>query len=117
MVERTQVIFLPQDSRSGAAVRNPSLASQSAWLRRSGVMPLTSWITITPGHGPLPLGVARYARSSPRAVATFTSEVILAFRTGPSPSHGCGCGRDGRCWPPPAQIPACGTTALGSCLG
>ena len=28
-----------------------------------------------------------------------------------------GCGRDGRCWPPPAQIPACGTTALGSCLG
>ena len=28
-----------------------------------------------------------------------------------------GCGRDGRCRPPPAQIPACGTTALGSCLG
>ena len=28
-----------------------------------------------------------------------------------------GCGRDDRCWSPPAQIPACGTTALGSCLG
>ncbi len=26
-------------------------------------------------------------------------------------------GRDRRCWRPPAQIPACGTTALGSCLG
>ena len=26
-------------------------------------------------------------------------------------------GRDGPFGPPPAQIPACGTTALGSCLG
>jgi len=26
-------------------------------------------------------------------------------------------GRDGPCGPPPAQIPACGLTALGSCLG
>ena len=34
-----------------------------------------------------------------------------------SPTHPIGCGRDGRCRPPPAQIPACGTTALGSCLG
>ena len=25
-------------------------------------------------------------------------------------------GRDRHCWRPPAQIPACGTTALGSCL-
>ena len=31
--------------------------------------------------------------------------------------HAGRTGRDGRCWPPPAQIPACGTTALGSCLG
>jgi transposase InsO family protein len=23
-------------------------------------------------------------------------------------------GRDGRCWPPPAQIPACASNALGS---
>ena len=28
-----------------------------------------------------------------------------------------GCGRDRPCGRPPAQIPACGTTALGSCLG
>ena len=28
-----------------------------------------------------------------------------------------GRGRDGPYGPPPAQIPACGTTALGSCLG
>ena len=27
------------------------------------------------------------------------------------------CGRDARFRAPPAQIPACGTTALGSCLG
>src|ERR1700722_2873801 len=26
-------------------------------------------------------------------------------------------GRDGHCWPPPAQIPACGATAPGSYLG
>ena len=26
-------------------------------------------------------------------------------------------GRDGHCWPPPAQIPACASNALGSCLG
>ena len=28
-----------------------------------------------------------------------------------------GRGRDGHCWPPPAQIPACGATAPGSYLG
>jgi len=28
-----------------------------------------------------------------------------------------GCGRDRPCGRPPAQIPACGTTALGSYLG
>jgi len=28
-----------------------------------------------------------------------------------------GRGRGRHCWRPPAQIPACGTTALGSCLG
>lgn len=27
------------------------------------------------------------------------------------------CGRGGDCSPPPAQIPACGTTAPGFCLG
>ena len=26
-------------------------------------------------------------------------------------------GRDDHCWPPPAQIPACASNALGSCLG
>jgi hypothetical protein len=26
-------------------------------------------------------------------------------------------GRDRRCWRPPAQIPACASNALGSCLG
>ena len=31
--------------------------------------------------------------------------------------HAGRTGRDGHCWPPPAQIPACGTTALGSSLG
>jgi hypothetical protein len=31
MIERTHVNFLPQYSRSGATVRYPSPASQSAW--------------------------------------------------------------------------------------
>ena len=30
--------------------------------------------------------------------------------------EGPGCGRDRPCGRPPAQIPACGITALGSCL-
>ena len=39
-------------------------------------------------------------------------------RTAPScPSRRCGRGRDRPCGRPPAQIPACGTTALGSYLG
>src|ERR1700730_13264975 len=29
-------------------------------------------------------------------------------------AHCGGRGRDGHCWPPPAQIPACGATAPGS---
>jgi len=59
MIERRHVIFRPQDSRSGAIVRNPSLASQSAWWPGSGVIPLTSWITTTPRHGASSLGLAR----------------------------------------------------------
>lgn len=46
-------------NKSGATARKPSDASQSAWLRRSWVMPRRSWMTTTPGHGPSPSGTAR----------------------------------------------------------
>ena len=50
-MDRTHAIVLPRLSRSGATARNPSLASQSAY-RRTSSLPLTSWITTIPGHGP-----------------------------------------------------------------
>jgi hypothetical protein len=37
----------------------PSDASQAACLCRSRVTPVASWMTTTPGHGPLPYGAAR----------------------------------------------------------
>src|SRR6266511_2582162 len=64
-MERRQVILPPQKNRSGAAARYPSPASQSAWLRRSWLMPRASWITMTPGHGPSPNGLTTYAGITP----------------------------------------------------
>ena len=48
--------------------------------------------------------------ASPHTVAAYrdTLRLLLVFRRR---------GRDRRCRRPPAQIPASGTTALGSCLG
>ncbi len=42
---------------------------------------------------------------------------IPASGDGTEVDHFYGCGRDRPCGRPPAQIPACGTTALGSYLG
>ena len=41
-------------------------------------IPLTSWITTTPGHGPLLVGVARHAGNSPPAVPIATSAIMPA---------------------------------------
>jgi N-methylhydantoinase B len=61
--------------------------------------PAVSWPALTRGGG----------------VSGRPVEGSMTLLNGENPKTGCG--RDGRCWPPPAQIPACGTTALGSCLG
>ncbi len=66
------------------------------------------------------------ARSVRVAVGNSTSALSapLSARRTPGQSGGCSChcersgrGRDGDCSPPPAQIPACGFPAPGSCLG
>jgi len=38
-------------------------------------MPPASWITTTPGHGPVPWGLATYAGSPPRADGIITSDM------------------------------------------
>ena len=58
------------------------------------------------------------ASASPRDNFSIQNSEFLS--TWPEPVLGVcagGRGRNGPCGPPPAQIPACGTTALGSCLG
>jgi hypothetical protein len=62
---RRQVSVLPQENRSGAAARYPSLASHWAWLRRSCPMPMASWMTTTPGQGGGSGGTARKTGRSP----------------------------------------------------
>ena len=46
-----------------------------------------------------------------------TVMVQIISRIPPTSSDSSGCGRDRPCGRPPAQIPACGITALGSYLG
>jgi hypothetical protein len=93
-MENRHRIVPPHQNRSGATARYPSLASQSAWLRRSWLMPKASWITTTPGHGPLPDGGARWAGSSPRGEWIFTSAMagpqgpISPMLRGPLWAHG-----------------------------
>src|SRR5664279_2933920 len=61
--------------RSGAAARYQAPASQSAWRRKSWLMPNTSWMTTTPGHGPGPLGSQTYACIGPFAVGIAISVI------------------------------------------
>jgi hypothetical protein len=72
------------------------------------------------------IGASRVRSSVSLGRQPFTLAERSAFHGAPErseaarqPRAGCanGRGRDGPCGPPPAQIPACGTTALGSCLG
>ena len=78
MMVRRQRNRVPQWYRSGATARYPALASQSAWLRRSWLIPVKSWITTTPGQGPTAAGVATYVGISPRGVEIFTSATVPA---------------------------------------
>src|SRR6476661_2533711 len=88
-IERRHRARLPQWNRSGATARNPSPASQSAWRRRSGVMPMASLTTSTPGHGPGPDGAASQAGSAPSGVVMLTCVIAppppatLGARRGP----------------------------------
>jgi hypothetical protein len=59
MTTRRHRSRLPQWYRSGATAMNPSPASQSAWARRSWLIPVKSCTTTTPGgHGGGVLGTA-----------------------------------------------------------
>jgi hypothetical protein len=58
---------------------------------------------------------AEPARAAPGTPAPQT-EPSAQLRT-PTPHADLNRGRDRRCWRPPAQIPACASNALGSCLG
>ena len=86
----------------------PAPASQSAWLRRSWVIPRRSWMTTTAGHGPVPEGTARYAGSSPcdegmvRSANGFQTELSSRQRVCANtaiPSTPAACTRDSL--PPP----------------
>ena len=82
MARRTQATGRPQENRSGAAVRKPSLASQSAWLRTSWPMPNASWMRTTPGHGCVLAGVARYTGRSPWPPGIVVSAIAVLLATG-----------------------------------
>ena len=60
------------------------------------------------------IGSANSADSGPRCETRLRGSVQSSALSFPSPS---GRGRDGHCWPPPAQIRTSGITAYGSYLG
>lgn len=90
--------------------------------------PLTSHLSQLAPTGCAPVAFPQLAlryqlapldRSSVRAVSALVEETRkpLIRRYLRASTSQNGRGRDGGCPPPPAQIPACGTTAPGSCLG
>ncbi len=77
------MIVAPRKNRSGAAARNPLLASQSACSRTSALMPIASWMTTTPGQGPAPAGRARYAGIVPGVGIEISLISTWSFRAYP----------------------------------